>query len=173
MAYLEWVARARKAERTGHSILSIHESSASRVILLEDLVKKLSGAPVDVQQYFKESVRCLENGLLKAGVVFSWAGHFDVFSEYLYANHEAEIRTIRNKWSFIDLIELKEQHSESQVLDVGKEVKFINRAQLRVLQGQLSQRNQCAHPTMYQPSLNSAVGYVDEMVSQSLIYMGS
>lgn len=171
MQYLNWVTKARKAERAGHAALSIHESSASRIVLLEDLVKKLSGAPVDVQQYFKESIRCLENGLFKAGVVFSWAGHFHVFSEYLYANHESDIRTLRQRRVFKDLTELKEQYSESQILDAGKEVKFINRAQLRVLQGQLSQRNQCAHPTMYQPSLNSSVGYVDEMVSQSLSYM--
>ncbi|MFB2659585.1 hypothetical protein [Shewanella mangrovisoli] len=171
MQYLDWVSRVRNAQRAGHVILSVHESAASRIVLLEDLVKKLSGTPVDVQQYFKESVCCLENGLFKAGMVFSWAGHFHVFSEYLYAHHEHDIRESRQKWNFKDLTELKEQYSESQILDVGKEVKFVNRAQLRVLQGQLSQRNQCAHPTMYQPSLNASVGYVDEMVSQALSYM--
>lgn len=171
MSYLEWISKARKAQRAGHQVLAFHESAASRVVLLEDLVKKLSGAPIDVQEYFRESARCLEHGLFKASIVFSWTGHFSVFAEYLYAQHESDIRSLRSKWNFKDLTELKEQFSESQILDVGKEVKFINRAQLRVLQGQLSQRNQCAHPTMYQPSLNAAIGYVDEMVRQSLRYM--
>ncbi|WP_040433323.1 hypothetical protein [Chlorobium ferrooxidans] len=171
MQYFEWIARARKAERNAHSILSVHESAASRIVLLEDLLKKLSGAPIDVQEYFKESIRCLEYGLLKAAIVFSWAGHFEVFSEYLFIKHEVDIRNLRKNWSFKDLIELKEQYSESQILDVSKDVAYINRAQLRLLQGQLSQRNQCAHPTLYKPSVNVTIGYVDGMVSQSLNYM--
>ena len=173
MDYSSWAGKARKAARAGHAVLAFHESAPSRVVLLEDLIKRLSGAPVDVQQYFKESIRCLESGLFKAGVVFSWAGHFDVFSEYLFSKHELEVRAARPKWVFKDLTELREQYSESQILDVGKDVKFINRANLRVVQGQLSQRNLCAHPTMYQPSLNAAVGYVDEMVCQTLRYMES
>jgi hypothetical protein len=39
------------------------------------------------------------------------------------------------------------------------------------LQGQLSTRNQCAHPTLYKPSLNSAIGYVDEMIRQTIEYL--
>ena len=169
--YGEWVSRTRKAAREAHDILSIHESSPSRVVLLEELVRKLSGTPIDVQEYFKESIRCLESGLFRATVVFSWSGHFGVYSEYLYRAHEADIRSIRDKWKFNDVFELREKYAESQILDVGKEVKFIKNPTLRILQGQLSQRNSCAHPTMYRPSMNTTIGYVDQMVSQSLSYM--
>ena len=169
--YGEWLSRARKATKKAHAILSVHESSTSRVILLEDLVKKLSGSPVDVQEYFKESIKCLEAGVFRAAVVFSWAGHFDVYSDYLYRAHEADIRSIRKNWGFKDIVELREKYAESQILDVGKDVKFINKSTLRILQGQLSQRNSCAHPTMYKPSMNTTIGYVDQMVSQSLSYM--
>ncbi len=169
--YGKWASRARKATHEAHAILSIHESSPSRVVLLEELVKKLSGTPIDVQEYFKESIKCLESGLFRAAVVFSWAGHFDVYSEYLYRTHEADIRLIRKNWGFKDVVELREKYAESQILDVGKDVNFINKAKLRILQGQLSQRNSCAHPTMYKPSMNATIGYVDQMVSQSLSYM--
>ncbi len=171
MPYAEWITKARRASRAAHTVLAVHETAQSRVVILEDMVKRLSGAPVDVQEYFKESIQCLESSLFRAAVVFSWAGHFDVFIERLFALHEDEIRSKRAKWLFKDLIELRERYPESQILDVGKEVRFISKAKLRIVQGQLSERNQCAHPTMYKPSLNAAIGYVDAMVSQSLSYM--
>lgn len=167
----DWLARARSAQRAAHTVLATHEQSASRVILLEDLLKKLVVAPVDVQDYFREAATCLEQGLHRSGVVLAWAGHFHVFSETLLLKHEGEIRSARPKWIFKDLTELKEQVAEAQLLDVGKDVKFIGKATLRVLQGQLSVRNQCAHPTLYRPSMNSAIGYVDEMVHQTLGYI--
>ena len=171
--YAEWLYRARKATHKAHAILSIHESSPSRVVLLEDMVKRLSGTPIDVQDYFKESIKCLESGLFRAAVVFSWAGHFDVYSEYLYKAYESDIKSARNNWGFKDVVELREKYAESQILDVGKEVNFIKKADLRMLQGQLSQRNRCAHPTMYKPSMNATIGYVDQMVTQSLSYMNN
>lgn len=171
MNLAEWAARARAAERSAHKILAVHETARSRVVLLEDLAKRLSGAPIDVQNYFKEAVACLEYGLYRAGIVTAWAGHFHMFAEALFQLHEANIRSLRPKWAFKDLHDLKEQYPEAQILDVGKDVKFVGKAKLRVLQGQLAQRNQCAHPTLYRPSMNAAIGYVDELVEQTLTYV--
>lgn len=166
-----WVLKAKKAERDAHEILAKHETSPSRIVLLEDLVKLLSGTPVDVQDYFKESVTCLEQELFRAAIVMSWAGHFHVYSEVLFTNHETDIKSLRPKWKFSDVNELKENYPEAQIIDVAKEVKFTSKAKLRILQGQLSTRNQCAHPTLYKPSLNSAIGYVDEMIRQTIDYL--
>jgi hypothetical protein len=166
-----WIARSVAARKQAHRILATHERSPSRVVLLEDLAKQLSGTPVDVQDYFRESIACVEGGLFRAAIVMAWAGHFHVYSESLFHKHEADIRVARPKWSFKDLPELKEQYPEAQILDVGKDVKFTGKAQLKVLHGQLSQRNQCAHPTLYRPSMNAAIGYVDEMVRQTLSYI--
>lgn len=126
---------------------------------------------MDVQDYFSESITCLEQDLLRAAIVMSWAGHFHMYSEILFLNHEHDIRTIRPKWKFGDVNELKEGYPEAQLIDVAKEVKFTSKAKLRILQGQLSIRNQCAHPTLYRPSLNSAIGYVDEIISQTISYL--
>lgn len=168
---LDWCVRVRNAERAGHLILSQHESSKSRIVLLEDLSKKLSGAPVDVQSYFQEAVSCAERELFRAAVVLSWAGHFGVYFETLYKYYESAIRVSRPKWSFHDSADLRENYPESQLLDMGKEVKLVKKAELRILHGQLSQRNQCAHPTMYQPSMNVTVAYLDQMIVQSLNYL--
>lgn len=160
--------RARRARHAAHLTLARHESAASRVVLLEDLSKALSGTPIDVQDYFREAISCLEGGLFRSGLVLAWAGYFHVFSETLFLKHEEEIRIARPKWSFKDLAELKEAVGESHFLSVAKDVRFISRAQLRILDGQLSERNQCAHPTLYRPSMNAAIGYVDDMIRQTL-----
>lgn len=166
-----WAKRATAAKREAHQILAQHEQATSRVIILEKLLSRLSGLPVDIQDYFQEAASCLEMNFLRAAIVMAWAGHFHVYSEKLYQKHEADIRQIRQKWNFKDLTELKEKIVEIQILEVGKDVKFINNAQLRVLQGQLSTRNQCAHATLYRPSLNSAIGYVDELLRQTIEYI--
>ena len=166
-----WMGRASAAKREAHRILAQHEQASSRVISLESLLNQLSGLPVDIQDYFREAVSCLEMNFLRAAIVMAWAGHFHVYSETLYQKHESDIRRIRQRWNFKDLTELKENVTESQILDVGKDVQFISKAQLRVLQGQLSTRNQCAHATLYRPSLNSSIGYVDELLRQTIEYI--
>lgn len=171
MALEDWVARASNARRAAHWALAKHESAASRVVLLEDLTKSLSGTPVDVQDYFSEAISCLESKLYRSGIVLAWAGHFHVFSEVCYQKHEADIRVARPKWTFKDLAELKEAVTESHFLIVAKDVKFTTKARLRILDGQLSARNQCAHPTLYRPSMNAAIGYVDDMIRQTLSYL--
>jgi hypothetical protein len=168
MNIADWTARTVKARRAAHRALGEHESAASRVILLEDLAKSLSGTPVDVQDYFREAICCLEGKLYRSAIVVAWAGFFHVFSDTLYTRHEAAIRTYRPKWSFKEMAELREAIGESHLLIVAKDVKFITKAQLRIYDGQLSERNQCAHPTLYRPSMNTAIGYVDTMIRQTI-----
>jgi hypothetical protein len=168
----EWKRRVVAAKEEAHRILATHESSASsRVVILEDLLARLSILPVDVQDYFREATVCLENNLLRASVVLAWAGFFHVLAEKLYVDHEAALRLARPKWTFKSLEELKESNTESAILDVAKEVGLMGKANLREYQGQLSKRNQCAHPTLYRPSLNSALGYVDDMIRQTIRYI--
>ncbi len=102
--------------------------------------------------------------------MFVWSGFSELFLTSLYASHESDIRVKRSKWKFKDLTELKESAAESQLLDVAKEVGFINKANLRIFQGNLATRNQCAHPTLYSPSLNFAIGYVNELINLSKKY---
>lgn len=173
MGLEDWTARASKARHAAHRALAKHESAASRVVLLEELTKSLSGTPVDVQDYFSEAISCLESELYRSSIVLAWAGHFHVFSEVCYQKHETDIRAARPKWAFKDLTELKEAVAESHFLIVAKDVKFTTKAQLRILDGQLSTRNQCAHPTLYRPSMNAAIGYVDDMIRQTLSYLPS
>lgn len=169
--YKNWSIKAKTAETASKEILSFYGDSHSRIINLNDLMNRLSGLPVDINSYFKESIFCLEYGLKRAAVVLSWAGFFQVFSENIYNKYENNIRSLRVKWTFKDLTELKENYPEAQIIDVAKEVKAINKGDLKIYQGQLAFRNQCAHPTFFQPSLNNAIGFVDSMIFQTEKYI--
>lgn len=166
-----WNKRALKATADAHKILSVHEASKSRVILLENLLDDLSSLPVDIQDYFQEAVTCLEFDLKRAAIVLSWSGFFSVISESFYRSHESVIRSCRPKWNFKDLTELKERYPEYQILETFKVVKLIKNSELQIYLGQLATRNKCAHPTLYSPSLNSAIGYLDEMIQQTKKYL--
>lgn len=167
----EWHGRALKATKAAHAVLAAHESSASRVIILEDLLKRLSPLPIDVQDYFREATTCLQNDLRRAAIVLSWSGFFHVFAQCLYSKHLSPLRKNKPKWKFKTLDELKENYVEHQILEAGKGTSLISSAELRLYQGQLVKRNQCAHPTLYNPSLNSALGFVDDMIRQTLEYL--
>lgn len=167
----EFRGRAEAARLESHKILSVVEGAGSRAVLLEGLTHSLASLPLDVKDYFSEALECLEMGMKRAPVVFSWAGFFSVFSTALYSQHEADIRIKRPKWKFASLEELKEAFPEAQILDVAKDVGLIGKGNLRKYQGQLSERNQCAHPTLYKPSMNVAIGYLDQMIRQTIQYI--
>lgn len=167
----KWSQRVAIATLDAHRILAQYEQAPSRVVILEKLLNQLAELPDDVKNYFEEAITCLELNLLRAATVMSWAGHFYVFSEYLYQKHLIEIRELRTKWKLGNLEEFKENTAEAQILDLGKEVGFISNSQLRVLHGQLSTRNQCAHPTLFKPSMNVAIGFVDSMIGQTRRYI--
>lgn len=167
-----WIERANKAKDEANKILGAAGSTSSRVYFLEDVQAKLSGTPVDVQDYFTEAIVCLKNELNRSAIVVSWAGYFSIFCESLFSAKQAEIQTKRPKWLFTNSTELKEAAPEAQIIDAAKEVGFIKNAKLRMLDGWLSQRNQCAHPTVYSPSANVSIGFVDSMVDEVLVLIG-
>jgi hypothetical protein len=166
-----WKRKVSSFYNAAHLVLSKVEDSKSRVVLLEKTAKKLAGLPIDIENYFNEAIQCLENDLRRPAIVSSWAGFFHILSEKTFNLKEIELRDKRVKWTFGDLSELKENYTESQILDVIKEVGIIKKAELRIYQGQLSKRNQCAHPTLYNPSRNSAIGFVDDMITQTIKYL--
>jgi hypothetical protein len=166
-----WQRRTAGFVVDAHKLFARYEGSATRVIELRQLAKRLQGLPVDVESYFREAVDCLEHGFHRSATVMSWAGFFSVFMDAMYAKHEADIRSARNKWTFTDVTELKESQPESALIEVAKVVGFIKQAERRKYDGQLSTRNQCAHPTLYKPTPNEAIGFVDLMVSQTTRYV--
>lgn len=166
-----WIQRARNAQREANKVLADSGHAKPRIFFLEEVRSKLNGAPIDIQMYFEESLICLKNDLNRPAIVVAWAGYFDVFCQALYDARGVDVRKVRTKWSFSDASELKEAAPEAQIIDVAKDVGFIRNPKRRMMDGWLSQRNQCAHPTVYRPTANTAIGFVDSMIEETLDYL--
>ena len=166
-----WRKRVRKFETESHRLFAKYETSASRVVELKKLVRSLSGLPIDVEGYFREASDCLEFGSFRAAIVMSWAGFFSVFIDKMYRTREADIRSQYPRWRFGSVEELKEAQTENALLQAARALRFIRNPTFRIYDGQLSTRNQCAHPTLYSPKQNEAIGYMDLMVSQTKVYL--
>lgn len=163
-----WLERTSEARDAWNTILVSSGFNAARIYYLEDVQKKLSGTPVDVQSYFDEAIVCLKNDLVRSAIVVSWAGFFSLFCEKLYAGKSDDILAVRKKWIVGSSLELKEAAPEAQIIEVAKELGFIKNPKRRMLDGWLSQRNQCAHPTVYKPTQNVGIGFVDSMIEETL-----
>lgn len=167
-----YISKVKKAQNEIDSILEKNDYSIRpKIITLKSLLKSISGLPIDIQDYFNESIKCLEMDLNRASMIMAWAGFFHVFSQRMCLENEDEIRKKRDKWKFSNHQELKENFSESAIIDVSKEIQFINKSDLRIYQGYLSQRNKCAHPTLYVPTKNYAIGYVNELIELTNKYL--
>lgn len=166
------IKRVKVAEMEANNILGNHgDSYKSRILDLKSLRKQLINIPIDIYSYFDESLKCLESGYKRAAMIMVWSGFFYIFSNYLFDYEEDEIRRLRPKWKFNNFDEFRESNPESQILDLAKDLGTITRADLRVLQGYLSTRNKCAHPTLYQPTMNGAIGYINELLVYTLRYI--
>lgn len=167
-----WQRKAASAAEAAHSVLANEgNAAASRIVRLDATLDSLQGLPVDVQGYFKEGVKCLEYGLRKAAIVYSWSGFFHLLAEHLVANYETALRAERPNWTFSDASDLKESENESNILVAAAKVRMLNRATRREYDGMLSTRNRCAHPTLYDPPKDFAIGYVDRLLDDVPLYL--
>ena len=166
------VERAFFFEKEAHEILSIHETSPSRVILLEDTYRQLSGLSLKQEELIRQALRCIENGIFRAAHVMAWAGFMDFLEEKIGSDGFKKLRQKRTKWSFKNIEELREKVPEHQLIEACKDIGFCTNNQKKSLLGLLNKRNECAHPSNYNPSLNDSLGYVSEILKRLENLMG-
>lgn len=153
-------------EKEAHQILSIHETSKSRVVLLEQTYNKLEKLSLKQEDLFRQSLRCAENGLFRASYVMSWAACIDFVEEIMVRDDLERIKNVRPKWKVNSIQDLREKFPESQILDAMKDAGYISKNENKAFHGLLNRRNECAHPSEYYPDLNSTLGYISEIFSR-------
>lgn len=153
-------------EHEAHTIFSIHDSSASRIIKLDEAYKTLSGLTLTQEDLFKQSFRCLENELFKSAHVMAWAGFMDFVEEKLGSDNFVKLNILRPKWSTNSIEELRESGPEYQFIEALKELKLCTKNEMKSIHGLLSKRNECAHPSNYYPNLNESLGYISELLGR-------
>jgi hypothetical protein len=157
---------ARAFERAAHQILSVHETSASRLVVLEDTYKKLSALSLSQDDLLRQALRCIERELFRAAHVMAWAAFMDFVEEKLASDGLLKVRALRPKWTASSVEELRENHGEFQLIDAARDLGLFGKTEAKALQGLLSKRNECAHPSTYFPGLNETLGYVSELLNR-------
>ncbi|MCH8813532.1 MAG: hypothetical protein IH957_00335 [Chloroflexi bacterium] len=162
----DWIARAKAFEKEAHVILSVHESAASRIVLLTDTYSKLTVLSLKQDDLMRQALRCVENGLFRAAHVMAWAAFMDFLEEKLSVDGLAMVRALRPKWRASSVEELREYQTEYHILELTQPLKLATKNQKKALQGLLNKRNECAHPSGYYPEMNDTLGYITELLQR-------
>jgi len=157
---------ARAFEREAHKVLSVHEAAPSRLVVLEDTYRKLGALSLQQDELLRQALRCVEEQLYRAAHVMAWAGFMDFLEERLASDGLVKLRAIRTSWKAANVEELRENVVEFQLIDVARDLGLLNKTEAKALQGLLSKRNECAHPSGYFPGLNETLGYVSELLNR-------
>ena len=158
--------RARAFECEAHQVLSVHESTPSRIVLLENTYKRLTALSVRQDELLRQALRCIENELFRSAHVMAWAGFMDFLEEKLASDGLKKLRAIRPGWKATTVEELRENVVEFQLIEATRDLGLCTKTEMKALHGLLNKRNECAHPSDYFPSLNESLGYVSEILQR-------
>ncbi|MBA7548754.1 hypothetical protein ES705_41221 [subsurface metagenome] len=156
--------KARAFEREAHVILAQHETSPSRVVLLDETYKKVSQLSLHQDELFRQALRCLEGRLFRASIVMAWAGFMDYLEEKITSDGFTKLHQARPNWHVKTVEDLREKVPEHQLVEACKDIGLCSKNQTKALLGLLNKRNECAHPSDYFPGLNEALGFISELL---------
>jgi len=148
-----------------HKILAKHETAQSRVVILDETYKELQTLNLKQDELLRQALRCVENKLYRAAHILAWTALMDVIEEIIASDNFRKLNCIRPKWNINSIDDLREKISEYQIIQACKDLKIINRNEMRMLQGFLSKRNLCAHPSDFFPDLNQTLGYIADVLN--------
>lgn len=159
--------RVSNFERAAHSLLSSFEAAPSRVFSLAETRTQLTILNLKQSELLKEALGAMEVSLFRPAIIMAWAAFMDFLQEKLSADGLVRVHQKRPNWiKWTSLEDLRENVTEFQMLDAAREVRLLTKSETKALQGLLSKRNECAHPSGYKPGLNEALGYVSELLNR-------
>jgi type I restriction-modification system DNA methylase subunit len=137
-------------------ILSKYEISPKRAIVIEGTYRKLNLLNSKQEQLIRESLKCIEYKLFRAAHVLAWSAFIDFLEDLLLK----KIHTSMTKEK------LQDTFGDSNIIDQLKSNNLITAIQQRSIRGLLYKRNECAHPSPYEPDINQTLGYVSEIIDR-------
>jgi len=71
-----------------------------------------------------------------------------------------------NEWAFASREDLVDKKADYAIIEVMRDCRFYAKPEMKSLHGLLSKRNECAHPTNYEPEFSETIGYVSELLNR-------
>jgi hypothetical protein len=88
----------------------------------------------------------------------------DFLEEKMTSDGLKKLATIRTKWPYSTVEDLRENVNEFQLIDACRDLGLASKNDVKALHGLLNKRNECAHPSEFFPGLNDALGYISEIL---------
>jgi len=148
-----------------HRILSVHEAAPSRTVLLDETYKELQRLSLEQDELLRQALRCVENELHRASHILAWTALMDLIESILASDGFKKLNSVRTKWNISSLDDLREKVPDFQIIETCKDLKLTNKSEMRILQGFLSKRNLCAHPSNFFPDYNQTLGYMADIMN--------
>ena len=162
----DYVGRVKEFKNAAVDILSVHEESPARIVILDTTYQTLQNLTLQQDELLRQSLRCIESSLFRASHVMAWAGFMDFLEEKLAEDNLVKLKSQYPNWTAASVEELRESVAEYQLVEAARVLGLCTRNQMKSLHGLLSKRNECAHPSSYLPGLNESLGYVAEILQR-------
>jgi hypothetical protein len=159
------VRRINSFEAEAHRILAVHEAAPSRAVLLDGTYKELRQLSLQQDELLRQALRCVENNLYRASHILAWTALVDLIQNILSSDNFKKLNAVRTNWKITSLEQLQDEINEFQLIEACKDVKLISKPEMRMLQGFLSKRNLCAHPSDFFPDFNQTLGYMADILN--------
>jgi len=148
-----------------HRILAVHEAAPSRTVLLDDTYKELRQLSLQQDELLRQALRCVENKLYRASHILAWTALVDLIQNVLSSDGFRKLNAVKTHWKITSLEQLQDEINEFQLIEACKDVKLVSKTETRILQGFLSKRNLCAHPSDFFPDFNQTLGYMADILN--------
>lgn len=146
-------------------IASTVQASKSRAASVEVTLKRVQSLSSKQSALMDESAKAAAYALYRSAHVAAFAALADALHVRIDRLGKLAALTANRKWKLAQIEDLQD-YSDYQVAEAAKEVGALTKTQMRTFHGLLHLRNQCAHPTGYDPDLDQTLGYLSSTLKE-------
>ena len=157
--------RVNEFQKEAHQILSVDETSTSRVVILNYTYQNLAKLSLQQDEVLRQALRCVENKLYRAAHILAWTALIDLVENIFASDEFKKLKSVRTKWKISCLDDLRDNYAEYQIIEACKDLKLATKGEIQMLHGFLGKRNLCAHPSDFFPDYNQTLGYIADILS--------
>lgn len=157
----EFLEKVATLDAEAQLLLAMYAKGQTRIERLKPIRMRLARLYLEQDELLQESLRAAEADLHRASHVLAWGG----LTDFLYGPFDPErVKTVRPKWDNLKAKEDLYRISDSQLIDVGKELGLYKEPMKKTLEGLLNDRNRCAHGSGYFPTLDESLGFLSKII---------
>lgn len=123
----------------------------------------------DEKEFLLESVKCLESGAYRAGIIFMWNFAIrNIHHRLLKHSLNSLNKAIQNHYPKAKIIQTEDDFAyikESIVLMAAQDLGEFDKNQKKILEDWLNVRNLCSHPGKYSPSPLKAMSCIEDIIN--------